>query len=76
VCVTPVGLILCAESSHEQVELLELHRDGIMVAEYWTELPPKAELEKRLHEALIEARERLAARDVLADDNETEVGDE
>ena len=47
-----------------------------MVAEYLTDLPPKTELEKRLHEALIEARERLAARDVLADDNETEVGDE
>ncbi len=36
-----VGLILCAESSREQVELLEMHKDGIMVAEYWTELPPK-----------------------------------
>lgn len=56
----PVGLILCAESSREQVELLQMHEDGIMVAEYWTELPPKAELEKRLHDALIEARERLA----------------
>jgi predicted nuclease of restriction endonuclease-like (RecB) superfamily len=55
----PVGLILCAESSKEQVELLELHKDGIVVAEYWTELPPKKELEKRLHRALIEARERL-----------------
>lgn len=37
----PIGLILCAESSKEQVELLEMHKDGIMVAEYWTELPPK-----------------------------------
>ncbi|MBZ8139506.1 hypothetical protein CLD22_06265 [Rubrivivax gelatinosus] len=58
----PVGLILCAESSHEQVELLEMHKDGITVAEYWTELPPKAELERHLHEALVEARERLARR--------------
>ncbi len=33
----PVGSILCAESSREQVELLEMHKDGIMVAEYWTE---------------------------------------
>jgi predicted nuclease of restriction endonuclease-like (RecB) superfamily len=56
----PIGLILCAESSREQVELLQAHKDGITVAEYWTELPPKAELERRLHEALIEARERLA----------------
>lgn len=61
----PIGLILCAESSREQVELLEMHRDGITVAEYWTELPPKAELEQRLHAALQEARERLARRGVL-----------
>ncbi len=55
----PIGLILCAEASREQVELLQMHKDGIMVAEYWTELPPKEELERRLHEALIAARERL-----------------
>lgn len=58
----PIGLILCAESSHEQVELLQMHRDGITVAEYWTELPPKAELERQLRTALAEARERLARR--------------
>lgn len=57
---TPLGLILCAESSREQVELLEMHKDGIMVAEYWTDLPPKKEIEQRLHQALAEARERLA----------------
>lgn len=56
---TPIGLILCAEASKEQVELLEMHKDGIMVAEYWTELPPKEVLESRLHKSLVEARERL-----------------
>lgn len=56
----PIGLILCAEASREQVELLEMHKDGIMVAEYWTELPPKKLLEEKIHKALIEARERLA----------------
>ena len=56
---SPIGLILCAESSHEQVELLQMHKDGITVAEYWTELPPKAELERQLRAALAEARERL-----------------
>lgn len=61
----PIGLILCAESSREQVELLQMHKDGITVAEYWTELPPKAELEQHLHQALMEARERLARRGVL-----------
>ena len=58
----PVGLILCAETSREQIELLEMHKDGIIVAEYWTELPPKKELEKRLHQALIDARENLDRR--------------
>jgi predicted nuclease of restriction endonuclease-like (RecB) superfamily len=55
----PIGLILCAESSREQVELLEMHKDGIMVAEYWTELPSKAELELKLHSLIIEAKERI-----------------
>lgn len=61
----PIGLILCAESRREQVELLQTEKDGITVAEYWTELPPKAELERQLHLALQEARERLARRGVL-----------
>lgn len=48
----PIGLILCAESRHEQVELLQVEKDGITVAEYWTELPPKADIEQRLRAAL------------------------
>ena len=59
---SPIGLILCAETSKEQVELLEMHKDGIMVAEYLTELPPKHELEKKLHKAYIEAKEVLEKR--------------
>lgn len=66
----PIGLILCAESSREQVELLQMHKDGITVAEYWTELPPKAELERQLHAALMEARERLTRRGVLLGDGD------
>lgn len=61
----PVGLILCAETSREQVELLEMHKDGIMVAEYWTELPPRKELEKRLHKAYLEAKEMMDRRKLL-----------
>jgi len=62
---TPIGLILCAESSKEQIELLEMHKDGIIVAEYWTELPPKKELERKLHLALIEAKERFEGKKLL-----------
>jgi len=58
----PIGLILCTETSNEQIELLEMHRDGIMVAEYWTELPPKRLFEKRLQQAVTEAKERLERR--------------
>ena len=58
----PIGLILCAQAGAEQVELMNLQKDNILVAEYWTELPSKELLERKLHAALIEIRERLAAR--------------
>ncbi len=62
---SPVGLILCAETSKEQVELLEMHKDGIMVAEYLTELPPKHQLEEKLHKAYLEAKEVLEKRKLI-----------
>ncbi len=55
----PIGLILCAEKKSEQIELLEMGKDGIMVAEYWTALPPKKLLEEKLHQALVEAKARI-----------------
>jgi predicted nuclease of restriction endonuclease-like (RecB) superfamily len=58
----PIGLILCAQAGAEQVELMNLQKDSIMVAEYWTELPPKAVLENKLHTAMIEIQTRLAER--------------
>jgi hypothetical protein len=36
-----------------------------MVAEYWTELPPRKELEEKIRNLLLEARERLEARKLL-----------
>jgi len=56
----PLGLILCAGKSSEHVELLQLERSGIRVAEYLTALPPREVLEKKLHEAIRTARERLS----------------
>lgn len=55
----PIGLILCAAKSSEQVELLEMGKDGIVVAEYMTELPPKKELEEKLHQTMIDTKYRL-----------------
>jgi predicted nuclease of restriction endonuclease-like (RecB) superfamily len=55
----PIGLILCAESNKEQVELLEMYKDKKMVAEYLTVMPSKKELEDKLHQMLIDAKERI-----------------
>jgi hypothetical protein len=55
----PLGLILCATSGAEEVELLGLDNGSIRVASYLTELPPRALLQRKLHEAVAHARERL-----------------
>ena len=62
----PIRLFLCAETSREQVELLELHKDGIMVAEYWTEFPSKKALELRLQKAYHHAKEAIENRKLLS----------
>jgi len=49
---TPLGLILCAEGGHEQIELLQLDKAGIKVAEYLTELPDRQLLKDKLHKEL------------------------
>jgi len=61
----PIGLILCTEASRDQIELMELDREGIAVAEYWTQLPPKAVFERKVKEIFEEAQERLARRKAL-----------
>ena len=61
----PIGLILCSEAGKEQVQLLNMQKDGIMVAEYWTELPPKKLLEQKLQTTLIEVRERLERKKIM-----------
>ncbi len=55
----PLGIILCTGKKQEQIELLELSSSGIHVAEYLTTLPPKAVLQQRLHQAVINAKRRL-----------------
>ena len=59
---TPLGLILCAGKTTEQIELLELDKSGIKVAEYMTELPKRELLEQKLHKAVEMARKRLEAK--------------
>ena len=62
---SPIGIILCTEASRDQIELMELDKEGIAVAEYWTELPPKAVFEKKIKEIMEEAQERLERRKSL-----------
>ena len=52
----PIGLILCAGKSNERIELLELGKSGIRVAEYMTKLLPKEILRKKFHESIQRAR--------------------
>ncbi len=44
---------------HEQIELLELGKSGIHVAEYLTNMPSKELLEEKLHQAIINAKRRI-----------------
>lgn len=53
---TPLGLLLCTEGSDEQIELLQLDKAGIKVAQYMTELPPRDILIKQIQKSLEAAR--------------------
>jgi predicted nuclease of restriction endonuclease-like (RecB) superfamily len=61
----PLGIILCTGKKREQIELLELDKSGIHVAEYLTVLPPREVFEQKIHEAMLQAQARLAQRDEL-----------
>lgn len=55
----PIGLILCADKSHRHIELLELNKGNIRVAQYLTLFPSKKLLEKKLQNALIQAQQQM-----------------
>ena len=55
----PLGIILCTGKKQEQIELLELDKSGIHVAEYLTVLPPREALQAKLNHAIANARQRL-----------------
>ena len=59
----PLGIILCAGKKQEQIELLEMGKSGIHVAEYLTVLPPREAFEQKIHAALQQARLRLSPSD-------------
>ncbi|WP_205945221.1 hypothetical protein [Pedobacter hiemivivus] len=51
--------LLCAEGNKEQIELLQLDKAGIKVAEYLTALPSPELLQQKLHKAIEIARNKL-----------------
>ncbi|PJL68657.1 hypothetical protein B9Y61_11545 [Stenotrophomonas maltophilia] len=59
---SPLGIILCTGKKSEQIELLELDKSGIHVAEYLTTLPPRAVLADRLHQATQRAQLQIEQR--------------
>ena len=59
---SPLGIILCAGKKDERIELLELDRSGIHVAEYLTTLPPKELLRQKLHAAIERSRQQFENR--------------
>jgi predicted nuclease of restriction endonuclease-like (RecB) superfamily len=63
----PLGIILCTGKKSEQIELLELDRSGIHVAEYLTALPSRKLLGERLHLAAERARRHLEQRSTAND---------
>lgn len=57
----PIGLILCAGKNPEHIELLQLHKSNIKVADYFTILPSKEILLDRLHKAIAIAQNQIKA---------------
>ncbi len=60
---SPLGIILCTGKKREQIELLELDKSGIHVAEYLTSLPPRAVLGEKLQQATERARLQIEQRE-------------
>ena len=56
---SPLGLLLCTEGGEEQIELLQLDKSGIKVAQYLTELPPRHVLMQQIRKSLEAAQARF-----------------
>lgn len=64
----PIGLILCAGKNEEHIELLQLDKSNIKIAEYLTALPEKKLLQQKLHLAIENARNRVLRQPPSADE--------
>lgn len=59
---TPIGLILCTGKNEEHIELLQLDKSNIRVADYLTILPSQQLLQEKLHKAVEIAQQKIASR--------------
>lgn len=59
---SPMGLILCSEGNTEHVEYMMLDEKNVRVAQYFTELPSKAFLRRKLQRAVAIAQSVLEER--------------
>jgi len=66
---SPIGLILCSEGNTEHIEYLMLDNNNIRVAQYYTHLPKKELLRKKLKRAIEIAKEYNAKRLDIKDEN-------
>lgn len=64
---TPIAIILCAGRKRETIEILDLGRSGIHVAEYLTELPSRELLRERFQQAIATARATVEQRSTSGD---------
>ena len=55
----PIGLILCSGKNEEHVELMQLDKNNIRVAEYLTKLPDMKLIESKLKQSIERAKQRL-----------------
>ena len=58
----PIGLILCASGNQEQIELLQLDKANIKVAEYIHKQLPKDLLQQKLHQFTVKAKQLIENR--------------
>jgi predicted nuclease of restriction endonuclease-like (RecB) superfamily len=55
----PIGLILCSGKNEEHIELMQLHKSNIKVADYLTQLPDMKLLEEKLRLYIERAKNRI-----------------
>lgn len=71
----PLGIIICSDKDQEDLELLELGKNGIHVSQYLAELPPRKMFEKKLRDVIEHAREKYERLEQLSDENKSEISE-